>query len=195
MIKILRTASEEIVRKRLAVGAVLASMLLAGCSGGPTEPPRTTSTGSAPSEPTVTQSNRSAQAKSLDVADQCSIVTEPQAKSLGADQPPETSDSNGKAGCDYLQGKSGGGFIVFVSADKSQTMQKFADARKSSVQMIDISGYPTAQVGNKTNCLLALDVSDQGSLYVNTVAPSGNPNPCDLSKQFAEAALKNLPNA
>ncbi|SDZ39078.1 Protein of unknown function [Saccharopolyspora shandongensis] len=74
-------------------------------------------------------------------------------------------------------------------------MQKFADARKSSVQMIDISGYPTAQVGNKTNCLLALDVSDQGSLYVNTVAPSGNPNPCDLSKQFAEAALKNLPNA
>ncbi|GAA0515289.1 hypothetical protein GCM10011581_49100 [Saccharopolyspora subtropica] len=182
------------MRKGLAVGAVLASVLLAGCSGGgDVTPSAGTST---PTEPTTSQSARTAPAKSLDVADRCSIVTSDQARQLGADQSPRERESNGKPGCNYDLGRSGGGFMVFVAADKSQTMQKFADARKSSVQMIDISGYPTAQVAvDEASCILALDVSDEGSLYVNGLVPSGSPNPCDLSRQFAEAALTNLPDA
>lgn len=182
------------MRKALAVGAFLASAVLAGCSGqeGGDAPP--TSDNATPA--VKPQPHRAAPTKSLDVAEPCSVVSQDQAKSLGADQPPEPGDSNGKPGCDYLQGASGGGFMVFISADKSQTMQKFADARRSSAQMLDVGGYPAAQVGtNKTNCLLSLDVSDQGSLYINTLVPHGDPNPCELSKQFAQAAIQNLPNA
>ncbi|MEV0054190.1 DUF3558 domain-containing protein [Saccharopolyspora shandongensis] len=190
-----KLSEEEILRKGLAVSAVLASVLLAGCSGGGggTTPPTATS---AASEPTTSQSARTAPAKSLDVADRCSIVSQDQAKQLGADQEPRERESNGKPGCNYDLGTSGGGFMVFVAADKKQTMQKFADSRKSSVEMTEVGGYPAAQVlVDKSSCLLALDVSDQGSLYVNGLVPSGSLNPCDLSKQFAEAAIKNLPNA
>ncbi|MEV0696611.1 DUF3558 domain-containing protein [Saccharopolyspora sp. NPDC050389] len=186
---------ESIVRKGLAVGAVLISVLVAGCGGGAETPEPPAETNSS-SEPTATQSARTAPVKSLDVSDQCSLVAETRAKSFGADQAAEPGESNGKKGCDYMKGVSGGGFIVFVSADKSQTMQKFADARKSKTQMIEVGGYPAAQVPvDQASCLLALDVSDQGSLYINTLVPSGSPNPCDLSKQFAEAALQNLPDA
>ncbi|MBB5152738.1 DUF3558 domain-containing protein [Saccharopolyspora phatthalungensis] len=183
------------MRKGLAISAVLASLVLAGCSGGSDETGPTTDASAPPSEPTATQSARTAPAKSLDI-DRCSIVSQAQAKQLGADQQPRERDSNGTPGCNYDLGTSGAGFMVFLAADKAETMQKFADARRSNVKMIDIGGYPAARVGtNKTNCLLSLDISDKGSLYVNTLVPSGTPNPCDLSMQFAEAALQNLPNA
>ncbi|MEU6261612.1 DUF3558 domain-containing protein [Saccharopolyspora shandongensis] len=184
------------MRKGLAASAVLVGLLLAGCSGGARETPPTTDASVPTSESTSAQSARSGPAKSLDLGDRCSIVSESQAKELGADQQPRERESNGTPGCNYDLGTSGAGFMVFVAVDKTETMPQFADARRSSVQMIDIGGYPAAQVGtNKTNCLLSLDVSSQGSLYINTLVPSGNQNPCDLSKRFAEAALKNLPNA
>lgn len=187
---------EEILRKGLALGAVLASLFLAGCGGGADETRPTEEQTAAPETSASSQSGRTSPAKSLDLADQCAIIAGDQAKQLGADQEPRAVESNGIPGCRYNMGASGGGFMVFVGVDKSKTMQQFADARKSSVEMTDISGYPTAQLGtNKTNCTLSLDVADKGSLFVNGLVSSGDPNPCELSKRFAEAALQNLPGA
>ncbi|MDA3650187.1 DUF3558 domain-containing protein [Saccharopolyspora indica] len=184
------------MRKGLALGAVLASLFLAGCGGGTGETGPSSEQSAAPETSASSQPERTSPPKSLDLADQCAIITGDQAKQLGADQEPRAVESSGVPGCRYNLGASGGGFMVFVGADKSQTMQQFADARKSSIEMTDISGYPTAQLGtNKTNCTLSVDVSDQGSLFVNALVSSGDPNPCDLSKRFAEAALQNLPGA
>jgi hypothetical protein len=180
------------VHKGLAAGVVLIALLAAGCGSGKGAPGPESP---APSAPSPNQPKRSASAKSLQLADKCSVVTSAQAGSLGADQPPRPRDSNGKPGCDYDQGAASAGFAVFVAADTSQTMEKFASMRSQSAQHFDLSGYPAARVAvGTTNCLLAVDVSDQGSLYINTLVPSGNPNPCDLSQKFAQAAVQNLPN-
>lgn len=185
---------ESIVRKGLAVSAVLISVLVAACGGGAETPAHPVETNRS-AEPTPSQSARTAPAKSLEVSDQCSLVTQAEAESLGADQAAKPGESNGKQGCDYMKGESGGGFIMFVAADKARTMQKFADERKSKAQMIDVGGYPAAQVEvDQASCLLAVDVSDQGSLFINSLVPHGDPKPCDLAKQFAESAIQNLPN-
>lgn len=184
------------MRKGLAAGAVLASFVLAGCSGsgGATDPGT-----SAPVEPPApeTSSARAAPAKALDLPDACAVVTAEQAQSLGADQAPRPNEMHGTAGCSYQAGEAGsnGGWSAFVSADKSQTLQDFT-AGMDGVENVDVAGYPAAQIGtNATNCILVLDVSDQGSLSIETLARTGTPNPCELSKKVAEAAVQNLPNA
>lgn len=122
-------------------------------------------------------------------------MTTEQARSIGADQPPRERESNGVPGCNYDLGETGKGFMVFVAVDSSETMQEFAAKRSSSVEMIDVAGYPTAEVGTTDiNCMLSLDISDKGSLLINTVAREG-PDSCEVSKKFAEAAVKNLPDA
>jgi hypothetical protein len=188
---------EETLRNGLVLSTVLVSVVLAGCgSGAGTAPEPSTSGGETPpAETTSAYPPRTGPVKSLDVSDQCSLVKPDQATSLGADQPQEPTQSSGKTGCDHIKGEAGGGFMVFVSADKSETMQKFADARKSKVQMSDIAGYPAAEIGDDRNCLLSVDVSDHGQLFFNTLVSDGQSVPCDLTKRFAEVALQNLPNA
>lgn len=185
------------LRSGLVLSTVLAGVLLAGCGSGAGTTPTPTAPGTEPpaGETSSAYPPRTSGAKSLEIGDQCSMVTAEQATALGADQAPKVGESNGKPGCDYLQGEAGGGFMVFVAANKAETMQKFANARKSKVQMMDIGGYPTAQVGDDKSCLLSVDVADQGSLYINTLVSNGQHDPCDLSKRFAETALQNLPNA
>ncbi|WP_233576123.1 DUF3558 domain-containing protein [Saccharopolyspora rhizosphaerae] len=170
--------------------------MLAGCSssGGATDPGTT-----APAEPPAPESTsaRTAPAKSLDVPDACSVVTAEQANALGADQAPRPNDLHGTAGCNYQAGEAGtnGGWSAFVAADKSQTLQDFS-AGMTDVQNVEVAGYPAGQIGtNPTNCILVLDVSDEGSLLIETLSRTGTPNPCDISKQVAEAAVQNLPSA
>lgn len=184
------------MRNGLVLSTVLAGVVLAGCGSGagPAPAPAPSGGETPPAETTSAYPPRSGPAKSLDVSDQCSLVKPDQATSLGADQPQEPSQSSGKTGCDHLKGEAGGGFMVFVSADKSETMHRFADAR-TNVQVIDIGGYPAAQIGDDTSCLLSVDVSDQGQLFFNTLVSDGQSVPCDLTKRFAEVALQNLPNA
>lgn len=185
------------MRNGLVLSTVLASFVLAGCGSGAGSAPTPTTPGgeeTPPAETTSAYPPRTGPAKSLEISDQCSLVKPDQATSLGADQPQKPTQSSGKTGCDNVKGEAGGGFMVFVSADKSETMQKFADAR-TDVQVTDIGGYPAAQIGDDTNCLLSLDVSDQGQLFFNTLVSDGQNNPCDLTKRFAEVALQNLPNA
>lgn len=185
---------EKDLRKGLALSAVAVSLLLGGCSGAESRESQPEAPAPAvPPETTAARSARTAPAKSLDLAEPCVVVSQSQAQKLGADQVPKVRESNDKIGCDYLQGEAGGGFMVFVSADKSETMQKFADMRSSNVQMTEIGGYPTAQIGDDTNCLLSLDVSDHGHLFLNTLVSDGEGDPCGLSRQFAELALQNLP--
>lgn len=62
--------------------------------------------------------------------------------------------------------------MVFVAVDKSVTMQKFAELRPST-QMTDIGGYPTGEIGDDTSCLHSLDISDRGSLLINTLVSDG----------------------
>lgn len=183
------------MRKGLGVGLALAGLVMGGCSspGEPApvpEPPEA----AVPSEVAPVSSARTSPVKSLDLAEPCVIVTFDQAKHLGADQEPEPGESNGKPGCDYLQGEAGGGFMIFVAADRSETMQKFAEKR-SRARIVDIGGYPTAEIGDETSCLHSVDVSDQGALFLNTLVSDGKNVPCELSRRFAEAALQNLPNA
>ncbi|KAA5832103.1 DUF3558 domain-containing protein [Saccharopolyspora hirsuta] len=189
----------ENLRKGLAASAVLASVLLAGCSGGSGEPVPTgtgTPQEQVTSEAPATQSARTAPAKSLEIGDRCAIISEAQVKELGADQAPRERESNGKPGCSYGRGTAGVDATVFVAVDKSSTMQKYAESATKEPEKSEIAGYPAVQVSLvETNCTLVLDVSDQGSLFVNTVVSSADPNPCELSKRFAEAALQNLPNA
>lgn len=184
------------MRKGLAAGALLTSLVLAGCSssGGATDPGT-----SAPAEPPAPKptSARTAPAKSLNVPDACAVVTAEQAKALGADQAPRPQELHGTAGCDYQAGEAGtsAGWTSFVAADKSQTLQDFS-AGMTDVQSVEVAGYPAGQIGtNATNCILVLDVSDEGSLLIETLSRTGTPNPCDLSKQVAEAAVQNLPSA
>ncbi|MGP4020029.1 DUF3558 domain-containing protein [Saccharopolyspora sp. 5N708] len=178
-------------------GALFASLLLSGCAGNGdgTEPPQTSA--SAESSTLETSSARTGPAKSLDLSDACSIVTEAQWKELGGDQPPNARESNGKPGCNYEAGESGsdGGWNVFVAADTARNLKQFVDTSPNA-ETTEVAGYPAAQVGTTgTNCIVVVDVADQGSLFINGLTRSTNPNPCDLSKQFAEAAIQNLPDA
>lgn len=84
--------------------------------------------------------------------------------------------------------------MVFVAVDKSVTMQKFAELRPST-QMTDIGGYPTGEIGDDTSCLHSVDISDHGSLLINTLVSDGKNVPCELSRKFAEVAWQNIPNA
>lgn len=179
----------EILRRALAAGGIL-GLLLAGCSSGAGQSVPTP-TSSAPSTP-----QRAAPAKSLKVSNQCSIIQESQWRAIGADQAPYTRSSNGVPGCEYQLGEAGGnGWSVFVGTDTSTTMAQFA-AQRPGAQDSSVSGYPVATAKiNSESCILAADVADQGSLLVNVLTPTGQPDGCGLATKFAQAAIQNLPNA
>lgn len=176
--------------KRVIAMAVVCTAVLAGCANEPGTPTP------APEQAQGSPSKRTAPAKSLVSADACAVVTEPQRQQLGADQPPRVRDVLGKQACHYQHGMAGaGGWAVAVAVDSTQTMGDFARQRGSLGTPLEIAGYPAVQVPTAKNCLMSVDIADRGSLYLNTLSASGTPRPCELSKQFAEAALQNLPNA
>jgi hypothetical protein len=192
------TASgEETLRKGLAASAVLVGLLVAGCGSGTGQPSPGTTGAPPPPASSDNQPKRNAPAKSLQVANKCAIVSDAQSRALGADQPPAEEESNGKQGCTYQLGKAGSptGWGVFVAADPTKPLAKFVAERPSQAKRLEVAGYPAAEVKvGQSNCLLALDVADQGSLFVNSLT-RGNFDACQQAQKLAEAAVKNLPNA
>jgi hypothetical protein len=183
------------LRKGLTVGAVFVSVVLAGCSGGgaTTEPPS-----SAPAEsPAPPSSSRTAPAKSLQVADKCSVLTAEQQQSLGISSAPQPDETDGMQGCLYVAGEAGTetGWNAFVYVTTKQTMQQFAEVRPGA-QPTTVAGYPAVNtVVNNRNCTVAVDVSDQGSVIVNGLSRDPAVNGCDVLKRVAEVVVPNLPNA
>ncbi|MBQ0926545.1 DUF3558 domain-containing protein [Saccharopolyspora endophytica] len=183
------------MRKGLAIGSVLASFVLAGCSGngGTTETPS-----SAPAEsPAPPSSSRQAPAKSVQLADQCMSLPQDQHQALGITMPPQPRESNGKPGCTYVSGQAGSdqGWNAFVTVTTTETMQGFTETT-ANVVPAEVAGYPAAQSGNEgRNCMVSVDVSDQGSVFVNAISRVQNVNACDVGKQIAGAVVQNLPNA
>ncbi|MCI2423919.1 DUF3558 domain-containing protein [Saccharopolyspora sp. K220] len=176
------------MRNELAACVIAAGLLLAGCSTGETS-----------ADPPPNDSARTAAAKSLDVADRCSLLAEDQARALGLDQAPKPGNTNGKAGCQYEAGTPGGpGWSAFVAADTQRTFLQFIGAELGS-QRLDLGGYPTAKVNNASGCTFVVDVADTGSLLVTALVRSGAPievgTSCDAAKRVAEAAIQNLPAA
>lgn len=183
------------MRKGLTVGAIFASVVLAGCSGGgaTTESPT-----SAPAETTAPpSSSRTAPAKSLQVGDACGVLTPEQQQALGADQPPRARESRGMQGCNFMSGDAGtaAGWNAFVSVTPTQTMQKFMKMH-TTAESTTVAGYPAANTEiNNRNCTVSVDVSDKGSVVVNGMSRDESVNGCDVMKKVAEAVVQNLPNA
>ncbi|GAA4618368.1 hypothetical protein GCM10023108_38960 [Saccharopolyspora hordei] len=187
------------MRKALVAGLASAGLLLAGCGSEGDDGGSTDGT----SEPTpsapATQSSRSGPAKSVNLPDPCAVLTQEQRQSLGIDQPATPSESNGKQGCDISSGEagSGRGWTGTIAADPSRTMQQFASSG-TGAQQIELAGYPAAQVDNGSGCMLAVDVSDTGSLFVNLIVRPGGGEQvraCEQAAKIAEVAVQNLPNA
>ena len=182
--------------KGLVAVAAVVGLGLAGCSGGGTaQPPQPQAGPPAPAAPA-----RTVPAKSLDVADKCSLVTAQEAQQLGADQPPIPADANGQPGCRYRAGMagSGGGWAVNVAPDTTKTMAQFQQDYRSQAKPTNIDGYPAVVVQPiPRNCYIAIDVSDHGLLLTGGQARPGGQmaDPCQQATQFARAALKKLPNA
>jgi hypothetical protein len=186
-----------LTRKALAVGAALFSLLVAGCSGGTETPP---STGETTGQAATTQQSatppRTGPAKATEVADKCSIVSESQSQSLGADQAPRQRDSNGRAGCQYQKGEAGKGWGVFVAANGATTFAEEVGKRRAPTKTSDLGGYPAVAYQENTGCVVYVDISDSGFLISNLVnTGSDTVDACGQAEKFAQAALQNLPNA
>lgn len=187
------------MRKGLAAVAVFSSLAVAGCSAGGADsapPPQQPAPPPAPAGPA-----RTAPAKSLDVADKCSILKSDQLQQLGLDQPPRPFDITGQGvpGCRYQQGQavSEGGAAVNVGVNPRETMAQFQATHQGKNSQVDIAGYPAVDnVPVRINCVVSMDVSDHGSLsVVSQVGPGGHTDPCQIANQAAQAAVQNLPNA
>ncbi|WP_157734706.1 DUF3558 family protein [Actinopolyspora erythraea] len=195
---------QPVSRNTVATGVSLAAgLLLAGCGGGQTGQAAqdTTDTGtssSTSSAPGAGLPERTAPAKSLDLADPCAIITRQQATELGVNQPLENANSNGKEGCRYQKGNPGteSGWYVFVAADTKRTAQEFS-SRSPGGQITNIAGYHAYQVDDGGACMIAVDVSNQGSIFINGITrlQENRTAACPISTEFAEAAIKNLPEA
>jgi hypothetical protein len=188
---------EQIVGKGLAASAVLVGLLAAGCASGNGQPLPTTGAAPPPA-PTADQPKRTAPAKSLQLADKCSIVSEQQWRALGADQPPRARNSNGQDGCNYGKGKFGTtGWSIFVAAAGGTTFQQEAAQRGQPTKASIVAGYPVAEYSTGNGCVLFADISDQGHLIANIINNSTD-NPgvdlCQQAEKFAQAAVQNLPN-
>lgn len=183
------------MRKGLTVGAVFASITLAGCSGGgATSAPPSSAPAPAPAPPS---SSRTAPAKSLQVADACSVLTPDQQKAMGVNRPPQARESNGIPGCSYdsLGAETRSGWNAFVTVTSKWTMQRFAQS-KQGAQPITVAGYPAVKVEvSPRNCTVVVDVSDQGSVMAYGFTRDPAVNGCDVMQKLAEAAVQNLPNA
>ncbi|WP_438388254.1 DUF3558 family protein [Actinopolyspora saharensis] len=180
-------------------------LLLAGCgnqsgqSAQDSADTRTSSSTSTSNASGVDLPERTAPAKSLTLEDHCSIITEQKASELGADQPPEESSSKGRKGCHYRKGEPGtrSGWTVFVGLDSDTTTKKFASKRSGEFKTIN--GYPIFQMNKPYGCVISVDLSNRGSLFVNGVGrdltnKENNPH-CKFFSKFAKTAIENLPNA
>ncbi len=191
------------MRNGLAIGAVLASVVLAGCGSASTGAPKPGEPGPGQPAPTQAKSARTAPAKSAEIADKCSIVTEQQWRELGADQQPKQRESNGRLGCQYQKGAAGTpGWGMFVAVDNRSTYGELlasgGDTGGQPTKTGEIAGYPTASFTSDIGCVLLADVSDKGYLIVNggklsTVDPGVDL--CQQAEKVAQAAVQNLPNA
>lgn len=179
------------MRKALAIGAVLISSIVPGCSGGNAAPPKPPEASPQPDQGVA----RSAPVKQLAINDQCSVVTPDQRNALGLAKPPRSRTSEGKPGCQYEAGEIGQpGWGAFVAIDSGRTEKQFKQA--AHAVSADFPGYPAAQVNNGSGCLFAVDISDNGSLFVNVLVREGaKPDACQQAKQVALSAVQNLPNA
>lgn len=187
------------MRKGLAAIAVLSSLAVAGCAGGGSEsaPAQQPGPPPAPAGPV-----RNAPAKSVDLADKCSILKPEQLKQLGLDQAPRPFDMTGQGvpGCRYQSAKpvGEGGSAVNVGLNPNQTTAQFQASAPGRKKQLTVAGYPAVDsVPVRINCIVSVDVSDRGSLTaVSQVSPGGQmADPCQIANQAAEAAVQNLPNA
>ncbi|SFT32610.1 Protein of unknown function [Actinopolyspora lacussalsi subsp. righensis] len=195
------------MRNTVTTGISLAAglLLLAGCGGGQTGQAAQDTTDTGTSAPTSTSSGagvglpeRTAPAKSLDLSEPCAIISQQQATNLGVNQPLESANSNEKKGCRYQKGNPGteGGWYIFVAADTKQTAQDFS-SRSPDGRVTKISGYHAYQVDDGGACMIAVDVSDEGSIFINGITrlQKNRAAACPISTKFAEAAIENLPEA
>lgn len=185
------------MRKGIAVVAAVAGLGLAGCSSGSEDgasqpaPP--------PSQPQPAKAVRQGPTKNVNLSDQCSVLPQDKAHQLGYDQPPIAENSAGENGCRYTAKPAGSpdGWITFIAADPTQTMQQLA-SRMPPGQQDQIAGYPAHVVDTHRSCFVVVDVSDHGSLYVHSMTRPGAQravsSACDASKPAAEAAVQNLQN-
>lgn len=195
------------MRKTLAWSGVALSLVLAGCGSQAAEP--TPDTGTEPSQSSQSkqvpetdtssdqESQRTAPAKALKIADLCSIVPEKRWRALGADDAPRVTEVSGVKGCSY-RSANGKYWFMFVSLEKGTPMQKFAAEHPRGTDT-KIAGYPAYQTDASGGCLVAVDVSDNGSLQVNGRVSAEDETStftsCSVAKKLAKAAVKNLPNA
>ncbi|WP_017972842.1 DUF3558 family protein [Actinopolyspora halophila] len=192
------------MRNTVAGGiAALASLLLAGCggpaaeespdSGTPTQDRQTTSASADSPLP-----ERTAPAKSFDLAEVCDIVPEARWRALGANQPPEPRDSNGNSVCQYQKGDAGGAWAVDLGAERQRDLAEITMTHQGGEELT-IAGYPAYKSETSAGCLYYVDVSDEAPLLVSgtsSITDDGSiPTKCGLFKKFAAAAVENLPNA
>ncbi|WP_175529897.1 DUF3558 family protein [Actinopolyspora lacussalsi] len=194
-----------VMRNTLTTGISLAAglLLLAGCSGQPDSTAQET-TGAGSSTPTTSSASgvslpeRTAPTKNLDLSDPCTIVTKQQQHDLNINQKPEETNLSGIQGCKYQKGDSGakGGWFVFVATNPNKTAEEFAQKRPRG-QVTNIAGYPAYKIEKFPNCQISVNIANSGSLYVNggSRIQENRPDPCPIFTEFAEAAIKNLPNA
>lgn len=189
------------MRKGFALSLGLAGLLVAGCAG-QSEAPSAQPQPAGDQPPAQEQSGpvRTAPAKAVDVADQCTSVPPEKLQALGIDQPPRARESVGQQGCQLSAGPSGSpnGWGAFVAVDPNKTTDQFA-ASTPQGNKEEIAGYPAHVVDKTATCNLSLDVSDQGSVYVQTIVRPGADRTkikaCEKAKPIAEAMAQNLPNA
>ncbi|MFC7343773.1 DUF3558 domain-containing protein [Saccharopolyspora griseoalba] len=186
-------------RKALVAGVAVLGSVAAACGGTPEESPAPPPQGGAETSAGEPSSARSAPAKSIDVADKCSIVSEQQWRQLGAVLPPRERVSNGNPGCQYQASEAGTtGWGVFVAAADDGTYSDQLAMNEEPTATADIDGYPTAIFKESSGCIIYSDVADQGYLLVNILQTSPDDPGVDLCQKgqdFAKAAIQNLPNA
>ncbi|NHD15560.1 MULTISPECIES: DUF3558 domain-containing protein [Actinopolyspora] len=177
-------------------------LLLAGCGGQTDQTAQNTTTGA--NTPTSTSNaagvnlpERTAPAKSLKLDNPCSIITQQQQNEFGVNRTPQEETSNGKRGCKYERGDAGsnGGWYAFVAADPNRTAQEFG-ASNTNVDVVDIGEYSAYQSDDGSACMIAVDVAESGSVFVNGITrlQENRPDACPLFTKFAEAAVQNLEN-
>jgi hypothetical protein len=186
-------------RKALVAGVAMLGFVAAACGGTPEESPTPPTQAGGETSAGQQSSARSAPAKSIDVADKCSIVTEQQWRGLGSVLPPRERVSNGNPGCQYQASEAGTtGWGAFVAAANDGTYGDQLAMNEAPTATAELDGYPAAIFKESSGCIIYADVADQGYLFVNILQTSPEDPGVDLCQKgqdFAKAAIQNLPNA
>lgn len=183
------------MRKRL-IGVLLAGLVVAGCGSSGSAP----EAGAPAPQPVddAPKSDRKAPAKTTDIADKCSVLTQQQQQELGTTRPPEETESNGRQGCAYQHGKAGApGWNAFIAVHDKSSFAKEVK-RHSDLERSELVGYPIAKYEENTGCVLYADVADKGFMITNVGENSATRSGLDICQQaekVTEMALQNIPNA